>query len=78
MLRIQWKFFYKSLFYVLIPIPCISVAWTIAAHLVFSSYVCCLQNTFEAPEKTESDEKKPIKKRLLLMQRFLVMRTFVD
>ena len=38
------KIFYKSLFYeVLVPILCISVSWTLATHLVFSSYVFCLQ-----------------------------------
>ena len=51
------EIFYKSPFYdVLVPIQCISVSWTLAAHLVFSSYLCRLQNPFEAPEITESDE----------------------
>ena len=49
--------FYKSIFYdALVPIQCISVSWALAAHLVFSSYVCCLQKPFEAPKITESDE----------------------
>ena len=48
---------YKSLFYdVLVPIQCISVSWTLAVHLVFSLYVCCLQNPFEASKMTDSDE----------------------
>ena len=41
------EIFYISLFYdVLAPIQCISISWTPAAHLVFFSYVCCLQNPF--------------------------------
>ena len=48
---------YKCPFYnVLVPVQCISVSWNLAAHLVLSSNVCCLQNPFEAPEITESDE----------------------
>ena len=54
------EFFYKSLFNdVLVPIQCISVPWTLATHLVFSSYVCCLQNSFKNSEITgkEANEK---------------------
>ena len=40
----------------LVPIHCISVSWVRAAHLVFSLYVCCVHNPFEAPQITESDE----------------------
>ena len=51
--------FYKShSYYVLVPVQCISVTWTLAAHLVFSSYLCCLQNPFKAPELTEKDEQE--------------------
>ena len=47
---------YKSLFYdVLALIQCIIVSLTLAAHLIFSSYVCYLQNSFESLEITESD-----------------------
>ena len=46
------------LFYAIVPIQSITVSWTLDAHLVFSSYICCLQNTFEAPEITESDEEE--------------------
>ena len=49
--------FYKSLVYdVLVPIQCICVCWTLAAHLVFSSYICYLQSPFVVPEITISDE----------------------
>ena len=48
--------FYKSFFNdVLVTIQCVSVSWTQAAHLVFLSFVCCLQNPFEDPEITKSD-----------------------
>ena len=48
--------FYKSFFNdVLVTIQCISVSWAQAAHLVFLSFVCCLQNPSEDPEITESD-----------------------
>ena len=51
------EIFYKFLFYdVLVSIQFISVSWTLAAHLVFSPYVCFLQNPFEALEITESVE----------------------
>ena len=51
------EMFYKPLFYdVLVPIQCIFVSWTLAAHLVFLSHLCCLQIPFGAPEITESDE----------------------
>ena len=51
------RIFYKSLFYdVLVPVQCIFVAWALAVHLVFSSYIYCLQNPFKAREITESDE----------------------
>ena len=41
------KFSINHFFYdVLVPIQCISVSWTLAAHLVFLSYVCYLQNPF--------------------------------
>ena len=51
------EFFYKSLFYdVLVPIQFFFDSWILTAHLVFLSYVCCLQNPFEAPEVTKSDE----------------------
>ena len=50
------EIFFKSFFYVLVQIQRISVSWTLAAHLVFLYYVCCLQNLFETPEVTESDE----------------------
>ena len=50
---------HKSLFYdVLIPIQFVSVSWTLAAHLAFSSYKCCLQNSFEAPKIPERDEEE--------------------
>lgn len=53
------EFFYKSLFNdVLVPIQCISVPWTLATHLVFSSFVCYLQNLFEVSEITESNKKE--------------------
>ena len=46
--------FYQSLFHdILVPV----VSWALAAHLVFPSYVYCLQNPFKAPEITESDEE---------------------
>ena len=48
---------YKCPFYnVLVPVQCISISWNLAAHLVLSSNVRCLQNPFEVPEITESDE----------------------
>ena len=51
------KYFYKSLYYhVLVPVQYISVSWTLAAQLVFLSYVCCVQNPFEASEIAENDE----------------------
>ena len=53
------EIFYKTLFYdVLVSVQCTSAFWTLAAHLVFLSYVSCLQNPFEAPEITESDEQE--------------------
>ena len=47
-----------NLFFIffLVPLHGVSVSWTHHAHLVFSSYACCLENPFEAPEITESDE----------------------
>ena len=56
MLRIQWKVSTNLFLCVLIPVQCISVSWTLAAHLVFSLYLCCPQNPFQAPKITESDE----------------------
>ena len=56
MLRIQWKVSINLFLCVLIPVQCISVSWTLAAHLVFSLYLSCPQNPFQAPEITESDE----------------------
>ena len=62
------EIFYKSLFNdVLVPVQCISVSWTPAAHLVFSSYVCCLQNSFETPKSLKVMSKRPMKKGLILM-----------
>ena len=43
------------LIYVLVPIQCISVYWTVAAHLIFSSYRGYLQNPFKVPEITVRD-----------------------
>ena len=58
-IKITMEIFCKSLLYdVLVPIQCISVYWTQAAHLVFSSYLYCLQNPFKAPKITESDEEE--------------------
>ena len=58
---------HKSFIYdALVPISCISVSWTLAAHLVFSSYVCCLQNT-GFPKSLKLMTKKPVNKELLLM-----------
>ena len=49
------EIFYQFLFYdVLVPVQCISVSWTLASHLVFSLYACCLKNLFEVPKITES------------------------
>lgn len=45
------EIFYKSLIYfVLVAVHCISVSWTLAAH------IAALPNPFEACEITESDE----------------------
>ena len=55
MLRKQWKFSMNPFFMFQFQ-SSVFVSWTLAAHLVFSSHVCCLQNLFEAPEITESDE----------------------
>ena len=57
MFGIQWKFSMNLFFiFFLVPLHGVSVSWTHHAHLVFSSYACCLENPFEAPEITESDE----------------------
>ena len=47
----QWKSFINPLFYfVLVAVQCISVSWTLTAH------IAALPNPFEAYEITESDE----------------------
>ena len=55
-LRRQWKFSINPFLCVLVPIQCISVSYTLAAHLVFLSYICFPQNPFKGPKITESDE----------------------
>ena len=53
------EIFYISLICIaLVTVQRISMSWTIATHLVFSSYVCYLQNPFEASEITESNKKE--------------------
>ena len=52
------EIFYKSLFDdVLVSIHCIFVSWTLAAYLVFLSYVV-FKNPFKARKITESDEEE--------------------
>ena len=61
------EIFYKSVFCnILVLIQCIFVSWTLAAHLIFSSYLCCLQNPFETPEITESDESEANEERAFI------------
>ena len=56
-LKNTMEFFYKFCFYeIIVPVQCTSAKWTLAVHQVFSSYVCCPQNLFKAPEISESDE----------------------
>ena len=69
------EIFYKSLFDdVLVSIHCIFVSWTLAAYLVFLSYVV-FKTPSRLPKSLKVMRKKPMKKGLLMMQRLLMMRT---
>ena len=61
------EIFYKSLFDdVLVSIHCIFVSWTLAAYLVFLSYVV-FKTPSRLPKSLKVMRKKPMKKGLLMM-----------